>query len=99
MVLGSATPSIESYYRAKTGVYHLHKLEQREKGALPKVWLVDLREELKKENKSVFSEKLQELIKDRLEKKTADHVVYQQTGICRLCVMQRLWRSIEMSSL
>lgn len=90
LVLGSATPSIESYYRSKTGVYHLHKLEQREKGALPKVWLVDLREELKKENKSVFSEKLQELIKDRLEKKQQTMLFINRRGYagfvsCRDC--------------
>lgn len=90
LVLGSATPSIESYYRAKTGVYHLHTLNQREKGTLPQVWVVDLREELKKENKSVFSEKLQELMRDRLEKKQQIMLFINRRGYagfvsCRDC--------------
>lgn len=90
LVLGSATPSIESYYRAKNGIYHLHKLNKREKGKLPDVSVVDLREELKKENKSIFSEELQKLIGDRLEKKQQIMLFINRRGYagfvsCRDC--------------
>lgn len=90
LVLGSATPSIESYYRAKNGVYHLHRLDKREKGELPEVSVVDLREELKKENKSIFSEELQRLIQDRLEKKQQTMLFINRRGYagfvsCRDC--------------
>lgn len=90
LVLGSATPSIESYYRAKNGIYKLHKLTKREKGQLPAVHVVDLREELKNDNKSIFSLKLQELIKDRLEKKQQIMLFINRRGYagfvsCRDC--------------
>lgn len=90
LVLGSATPSIESYYRAKNGVYRLHKMDKREKGRLPEVSVVDLREELKKENKSIFSEQLQQLIYDRIEKKQQTMLFVNRRGYagfvsCRDC--------------
>ncbi len=90
LVLGSATPSIESYYRAKNGVYGLHELNYREKGKLPEVSIVDLREELKKDNRSIFSEKLQELIQDRLDKKQQTMLFINRRGYagfvsCRDC--------------
>ncbi|MEG0805837.1 MAG: primosomal protein N' [Lachnospiraceae bacterium] len=69
VVLGSATPSVASYYRAQRGDYKLYKLTARyEDRELPKVHLVDLREELKRGNRSIFSEQLDNLMKDRLEK-------------------------------
>ncbi len=90
LVLGSATPSVESYYRAKNGVYYLHELSYREKGKLPDVSIVDLREELKKDNRSIFSEKLQELIQDRLDKKQQTMLFINRRGYagfvsCRDC--------------
>lgn len=68
-VFGSATPSVESYYRAMEGKYRLFTLKNRAvSGAtLPKVSVVDLREELKEGNKSVFSRKLFEKIRERLD--------------------------------
>ena len=69
VLLGSATPSMEAYYRAKKGEYTLFTLKERlTGGTLPKVYTVDLREELKSGNRSVFSEKLKELMADRLNK-------------------------------
>lgn len=69
VVLGSATPSLESYYRAKHGEYGFFYLGERLTGnVLPKVHRVDLRQELRQGNRSVFSRKLQELISERLEK-------------------------------
>ena len=69
LVLGSATPSLEAYYRASTGQYQLFTLDRRlTGGVLPEVDIVDLREELKEGNRSIFSRRLQELMEDRLEK-------------------------------
>ncbi|MFQ9515022.1 MAG: primosomal protein N' [Eubacterium sp.] len=90
IVLGSATPSLESYYRAKKGIYTLHKLNVREKGNLPEVSIVDMREELKNENKSIFSMELQRLIGDRLEKRQQTMLFINRRGFagfvsCRDC--------------
>ena len=68
VVLGSATPSLESKARADKGVYKLLKLTKRIGTAkLPNVYLVDMESEMKKRN-TIFSEVLQEKIKDRLER-------------------------------
>ena len=90
VVLGSATPSLESYYRAKNGIYRFHKLTAREKGKLPTVSVVDLREELKNDNKSIFSVKLSELIRDRLQKQQQTMLFINRRGYagfvsCRDC--------------
>ena len=70
VILGSATPSVESYAKALMGTYKLYELPSRVgTRMLPKVWVVDLREELKAKNKSIFSRKLKELMMERLQKK------------------------------
>jgi primosomal protein N' (replication factor Y) len=59
VVLGSATPSIESYYRALSGEYKLWSLPDRVMGrALATTSIVDLREELKSGNRSIISREL-----------------------------------------
>ena len=59
VLLGSATPSVESMYRAKSGQYQLYRLSQRYNGRpLPAVEIVDMRQQLKKGNDSVFSDTL-----------------------------------------
>ena len=70
LVLGSATPSMESYYRAQNGHYRLLTLQNRAKSnsKLANVHVVDLREELAEGNRSVFSRKLRELMEKRLAK-------------------------------
>ena len=69
VILGSATPSVESYKNALDGKYRLWELSRRAQAAvLPKVYIEDLREELKCGNRSMFSRRLGELIKDRLRK-------------------------------
>jgi primosomal protein N' (replication factor Y) (superfamily II helicase) len=69
VILGSATPSLESYARASKGVYTLLTLTKRPKEqALPTVKVVDMREELKMGNRSMFSLPLAEAIRIRLEK-------------------------------
>lgn len=66
LVLGSATPSLESYFRAMNGEYRLYELKERHHGAvLPRVYISDMRKELKEGNKSFFSRKLQELMMGR----------------------------------
>lgn len=69
VVLGSATPSIETYANAITGKFKLLELTARAKNSqLSNVSVVDMREELKSGNYSMFSVKLKELVKDRLSK-------------------------------
>lgn len=91
VVLGSATPSMEAYYRAKHGEYKLYKMTGRQGGSsLPGVYTIDLREELKQGNRSVFSRKLQELMKERLQKKEQMILFLNRRGYagfisCRAC--------------
>lgn len=91
VILGSATPSLESYYRAGTGRYQLFTMDHRAGGAiLPKVWITDLREELEKKNRSVFGGKLTQLIEDRLSKKEQTILFLNRRGYagfvsCRKC--------------
>lgn len=91
VILGSATPSVESYYRACNGQYKLHTLTRRAgAGEMPAVYTVDLREELKEGNRSIFSRKLQGLIWDRLQKKQQTMLFLNKRGYagfisCRAC--------------
>ena len=67
VVLGSATPSLEAFYRCETGEYHMLRLTNRAAGQnLPDVYTVDMREELKNGNRSIISNRLKSLITDRL---------------------------------
>ncbi len=70
VVLGSATPSIVTYKKAVDGEIGYHRLTQRAKdqSRLSKVELVDLREEFKLRNKSIFSQKLKGMIAKRLSR-------------------------------
>ncbi|MEY8762176.1 MULTISPECIES: primosomal protein N' [Clostridium] len=69
MVLGSATPSIETYYRCTRGEIELVTLRNRADGAaMPKIRIVDMREELVNNNKSMFSRILYKSICDRLNR-------------------------------
>ena len=73
VLLGSATPSVESMYRAKTGAYRLWQLQKRFGGRpLPEVSIVDMKEELKQGNDLSFSYTLQDAIIDthKLDKQT-----------------------------
>src|SRR5699024_839882 len=70
LILGSATPSLESFARADKGVYELLSLPNRvNQQALPEVKIVDMRAELTSGNRSMFSEGLRSAIQDRLDKK------------------------------
>jgi len=71
VVLGSATPSLESYHNATTGKYELATLTQRvDERQMPLMRIVDLRQVRRKEKTmSILSEKLLQAIADRLEKR------------------------------
>ena len=57
LLLGSATPSVVSYQRAQSGIYQLLQLQHRyNNNPLPRVELVDMREELKEGNQTLFSD-------------------------------------------
>ncbi len=67
VVLGSATPSVESYREAIEGRYRMLRLRGRATGAsLPRVHVVDLRKELEAKNHSIFSRLLAQKIEERL---------------------------------
>ena len=94
LVLGSATPSLEAFYRALTGVkpYRLLTLPERiYKRSLPSVDIVDMREELKKRNsQGVLSGKLSQAISERLKKGEQVILFLNRRGystfiLCREC--------------
>ena len=92
LVMGSATPSLESYTRALRGEYGLFTLKERAKedACLPQVEIVDLREELKEGNRSIFSRRLKALIEERLEKREQVMLFINRRGYanfvsCRSC--------------
>lgn len=91
VILGSATPSLESYYHARRGEYKLYKMESRHGNSqLPSVYTIDLREELKQGNRSVFSRRLKELMEQRLQKREQTILFLNRRGYagfisCRAC--------------
>lgn len=91
VVLGSATPSIESFYHTSNGEYQLINLKNRVDGAtLPLITLIDMREELANNNRSVFSKELFEEINLRLAKKEQIILFLNRRGFstfvsCRKC--------------
>lgn len=91
VVLGSATPSLEAYYRADRGEYKLYQLKERLTGGqLPQVYTIDLREELKEGNRSIFSRKLKSLIEMRLKAGEQSILFLNRRGYagfvsCRAC--------------
>ena len=91
IVFGSATPSMESYYRALTGEFELLRLSKRIDGrSLPTVECVDMREELKANNRSVLSRALLELLKGTLERGEQAILLLNRRGystfvMCRSC--------------
>jgi primosomal protein N' (replication factor Y) len=92
VVFGSATPSMEAYSRALSGEYRLFRLKKRAKAGsmLSEVQIVDLREELKEGNKSIFSRLLQEKIRERLARKEQVMLFINRRGYagfvsCRSC--------------
>ncbi|WP_042356296.1 primosomal protein N' [Bacillus rubiinfantis] len=91
VVLGSATPSLESFARAQKKVYHLLTLSSRmNQQPLPSVEIIDMREELRAGNRSMFSRKLFDKLQDRLEKGQQSVLFLNKRGhssfvMCRDC--------------
>jgi primosomal protein N' (replication factor Y) len=89
--LGSATPSLESYFFAKEKRIELLELPDRiGEAKLPVVRIVDLRNELKRENFSPFSQILEKKIREKLEKKEQIILLLNKRGfassvVCREC--------------
>lgn len=91
VVLGSATPSVESFARAKSGEYQLLTLTKRvEEKPLPQCEIIDLRQELRMGNRSILSNRLVELMEERLAKKEQTMLFINRRGLmgfisCRAC--------------
>ena len=94
VVLGSATPDVESFHRAQKGDYQLLSLPERvtprDGSALPKVEVVDMREELKAGNWSLFSRSLSQAINQALAKGEQVILFLNRRGAstfiqCRVC--------------
>ncbi len=91
VVLGSATPTLESFARAKKGVYHLLTLTKRMNDRdMPTVEILDMREELREGNRSMFSTLLFDKLQDRLQKGEQTVLFLNRRGfstfiMCRDC--------------
>lgn len=91
LVLGSATPSVDAYYKAVKGDYVLFELNTRPTGnSLANVHIADLREELRKGNKTIISGILRGMIEDRLNKGEQTMLFINRRGLagfvsCRAC--------------
>lgn len=91
LVLGSATPSVESYFKAAQGRYRLLELSERiGTAAFAQVEIVDLRKELKEGNRSVLSRALKEKMQETLEKNQQIMLFLNRRGhtgfiSCRSC--------------
>lgn len=87
VLLGSATPSVETMYLAQKGVYRLYALPHRFNGRqLPKAELVDMKQELLRGNNSSISGHLVELIADRMQKKEKTILLLNRRGSNRLVI-------------
>ena len=91
VILGSATPSIETYYRALTGEMKLLELNSRvDNKSMPPMKVIDMRNELKGGNKSLFSRELFIAIQERLKRKEQIILFLNRRGFstfvsCRSC--------------
>lgn len=91
LVLGSATPSVEEYYKAKNNDYELIEINKRANNKpLPKIEVVDMKQELNNGNKSIFSNRLQLEIKDAINNNNQVILFLNRRGYasfvsCRKC--------------
>jgi len=89
LVLGSATPTLEDYARAKKGIYKLLEIKKRINNEPPTINVVNMTDEMKK-GKRYFSQILLDKIKDRIEKKEQIILLINRRGyatfsMCHLC--------------
>ena len=91
VILGSATPSLESFHACENGKIKLLSLRERAtRQTLPDIHVVDMRQELKAGNRSILSDRLRELLSDRLEKNQQSILFLNRRGMagfvsCRSC--------------
>ena len=91
VLLGSATPSLESFHRAKNGSYRLLSLPDRVLDRkMPDVHIVDMRTEMKKGNRTIFSDVLRSAIEERLVRREQIILFLNRRGhstyvFCRNC--------------
>ena len=91
LILGSATPSVETSRRAREGKFGWYRLTSRiGQAILPEVSVVDLREELRDGNRSIFSRRLLSAMDDRLKKRQQTMLFLNRRGLsgfvsCRSC--------------
>ena len=91
IILGSATPSVESFHRAEWGEIRLARLDRRiDDRPMPKVELVDLREEFEQGRRSFFSDRLKTAVEDRLGRREQVILFVNRRGyasfvLCRTC--------------
>jgi primosomal protein N' (replication factor Y) len=91
VILGSATPSVDSYSKAREGSYHLWEMRERvERRPLPTVYTEDMRQELQAGNRSILSRRLRDRIEDRLGRGEQIMLFLNRRGvagsvICRTC--------------
>ena len=97
VVLGSATPSLESYYNAKNNKYLLLEMPDRiEKRPLPEVEIIDMRQEFQESgHEQVISRQLATEIKDRLERKEQVMVLLNRRGYSPLALCRSCGKSLE----
>lgn len=103
LVLGSATPSLESYYKAENNLYNLIEIDKRvDNKTLPEVNIVDMRDELRNGNKSMFSRELYEAIAQNIEDGNQTILFLNRRGYstfisCRSCGYICKCKSCEVS--
>lgn len=91
VVLGSATPALESFARAQKGIYQLLSMPQRMNEAeMPTVQLVDMRDELHAGNRTMFSRRLKQAMEERIARKEQIVLFLNRRGystfvMCRDC--------------
>lgn len=91
LVLGSATPSLESYLKGKNAEYFLSKMDERiSKSGMPPIQIVNMSEEILRGNTSIFSRELSESLKKTFEKKEQTMIFLNRRGhssfvMCKKC--------------
>ncbi|MBQ8586754.1 MAG: primosomal protein N' [Oscillospiraceae bacterium] len=87
VLLGSATPCIETMYRAKQGIYGFYQLKSRfNRQPLPPVQIVDMKEELKQGNATAISEPLLLALRENIEKGQQSILFLNRRGTSRMMV-------------
>lgn len=96
LIFGTATPRLETYYKTEEGEYAKIRLADRvNQSALPAIQVVDLREEFRMRNFSIFSRPLYTAIQDRLNKKEQVILFVNQRGMARALLCRDCGKSLE----